>query len=147
MSTLALSLPSDSLALSQYAGMPFTAFFTLDGQVYGCAPDGLYRIEDAATDPACGPVIEGPRTDAGSDAYKRLRGATVTGRGIEGLTLSTRTGDGDWREALALGHGRFACGRDSVGREFQWRVAGDGSDFEITAVILDVLNLGRGARG
>uniref|UniRef100_I2Q1D2 Uncharacterized protein n=1 Tax=Desulfovibrio sp. U5L TaxID=596152 RepID=I2Q1D2_9BACT len=146
--TLTLSLPADSLAVSQYANLPFTGFFQLGGQTYGCAPDGLYRIggDDDAGE-AIRPVIEGPRIDAGTDAFKRLRGASVVGRGVEGLTLSTRTGDGDWREALATGHGRFACGRDNVGREVQWRIEGDGADFEITAVALEILNLGRQARG
>ncbi len=145
--TLGLSLPADSLALSQYTNIPFTSFFQMDGKTYGCAPDGLYLIggDDDAGE-TIRPVIEGPKTDAGSDAYKRLRGAFVAGRGVEGLTFSTRQGEGDWREALAVGGGRFAVGRDSAGRDMQWRIEGDGADFEISSVTLDVLNLGRARR-
>lgn len=146
--TLGLSLPADTRAVSQYRDLPFTSFFQMDGRVYGCAPDGLYLIGGDDDDgEAIRPVIEGPRTDAGSDSLKRLRGASVSGRGLEGLTLSTRQGAAGWHEAQAVGGGRFAIARSSVGRDMQWRIEGDGADFEITGVALDVLNLGRRARG
>jgi len=148
MSTLTLSYAADSGAVSQHAGQPFTSFVVIGGRRYGTAPDGLYLIggDDDAGEPIPS-ILEGPRTDGGDDAYKRLRSASITGRKIDGLTLSTRTGDGDWREAMALGGGRFSIGRDNAGREVQWRLEGDGSDFEVSSVVLDVETLGRRARG
>lgn len=146
--TLALSLPADSLAVSQYLGLPFTGFFSMGGVVYGCSPEGLFVLggDDDAGAPII-PVIEGPKTDAGSDAFKRLRNATVAGPRTEGLTLSVRLDDGDWREAVPQRGGRYMIGRDGAGRAMQWRIESDGSEAEITSVTLGALLLGNKARG
>lgn len=148
MSSLTLSYAADAGAVSQYANQPYTSFVVVGSRRYGTAPDGLYLVggDDDAGEPIQS-VIEGPRTDGGDDGYKRLRSASVTGQGIDGLALFTRTGQGDWREAMALGGGRFAVSRDNAGREVQWRLSGDGSDFEVSSVILDIETLGRRARG
>lgn len=149
MSTLALSYAADSGAVSQHTNQPFTSFVVIGGRRYGTARDGLYLINEGDDDAggAIPAVLEGPRTDGGDDAYKRLRSASITGQNIDGLTLSTRTGGGDWRAAMALGGGRFSIGRDNAGREVQWRLEGDGSDFEVSSVVLDIETLGRRARG
>ena len=149
MSTLALSYAADAGAVSQHTDQPFTSFVAIGGRRYGTAPDGLYLIDEGNDDAgaAIQSVLEGPRTDGGDDAFKRLRSASVTGLGLDGLALFTRTGDGDWLEALALGGGRFSISRNNAGRYLQWRLVGDGPDFEVSGVVLDVETLGRRARG
>ena len=149
MSTLTLSYAADSGAVSQHAGQPFTSFVVIGGRRYGTTADGLYLINEGDDDAgeSIQSVLEGPRTDGSDDAYKRLRSASITGQNIEGLTLATRTGNGDWREAMALGGGRTPFGSNNAGREVQWRIFGDGSDFEVSSVVLDLEMLGRWARG
>jgi len=146
--TLTLSLPADSLAMSQYAGFPFTGFFTLGGVVYGCSPDGLFALGGDDDDgEAIMPIIMGPKTDVGLDAFKRLRSAAVAGKNVDGATLSVKLDDGDWREADPQDGGRYMIGRDGAGRSMQFMIEGDGSDLEITSVTLNALVLGNRARG
>lgn len=147
MSMLTLSMAADSGAVSQYGGLPFTGFFRLAGVVYGCAPDGLYRLgaDDDAGESIVA-IIEGPRIDVGTDSVKRVRGGSIQGANLEGLTLFARCDGGDWMEGTPLGQGQFIFSRDCMGTDVQWRVESDGSDFEVTSVSLDLLNLGRRRR-
>jgi|GEM_PF-2198150 len=145
--SLTLSMAADSGAVSQYDGITFTGFFSLAGVVYGCAPDGLYRLgaDDDAGEPILA-IIEGPRLDAGTDMVKRVRGGSIQGGNIDGLTLFARCDGGDWMPGTPLGQGQFVFGRGSMGTDVQWRVESDGQDFEVTSVSLDLLNLGRRRR-
>jgi len=146
--TLGLSLAADSGAVSQYKGIHFTSFLRVGGQLYGTTPGGLFLVggDDDAGAPIR-PVIEGPATDAGSDHFKRLRAATIAGPRLGNLALSARFDGGEWRESLPLGGGRFAFGRDGAGRAVQFRIEGEGPDFEITRVTLECMALGKRGRG
>lgn len=148
MSTLGLSLALDSMAVSQYDGLPFTSFVTIGSKVYGTTPDGLWLIggdtdngEDVAWE------MSGPMTDAGADEYKRVRSATVTGPNTENAEMGVRfdTGDEPTVSERRPG-GRFAVGRDGAGRAMQFTVSGVGP-VELTGVTLEVLTLGKRARG
>jgi hypothetical protein len=147
MNTLCLVYAADAGAASQFTNQPFTSFLTLGGLVYGTTPDGLYLIggDDDAGEPIC-PVVEGPRTDGGDDAFKRARSASILGSGQDSLALSVRLGDGEWREALCTGRGSFSLRGGGPGREVQWRIEGDGGDFAVTGLDLELESLGRRGR-
>uniref|UniRef100_I2Q021 Uncharacterized protein n=1 Tax=Desulfovibrio sp. U5L TaxID=596152 RepID=I2Q021_9BACT len=148
MSTLGLSLALDSMAASQYEGLPFTSFLTIGGKVYGTTPDGLYLIE-GDTDAGEGITweVSGPMTDAGADEYKRARSATVSGPNTESAELAITFDSG--QEPTVSDRrpgGRFMVGRDGAGRAVQFTVSGTGP-VEMTGVSLDILVLGKKARG
>ena len=148
MSTLGLSLALDSMAVSQYDGLPFTSFVTIGGKLYGTTPDGLYLIEgdtDAGADITW--QAHGPMTDGGAIEHKRARSLTVSGPNTETVTAGLVFDSGDaptvseWRPG-----GRFAVGRDGAGRAVQFQLSGTGP-VNMTGVTLDMLMLGRKARG
>ncbi|MHC1788997.1 hypothetical protein [Solidesulfovibrio sp.] len=148
MSTLGLSLALDSMAVTQYEGLPFTSFLTIGGRLYGTTPDGLWLI-GGDTDAGEGIAWEvaGPMTDAGADAFKRLRCATVTGPDTENAELGIRYDTGDEPSVSERSPGgRFAVGRDGAGRAVQFTIVGIGP-VEMTGVTLDVMMLGNRARG
>ena len=145
--SLGLSLAADSGAVSQYTGVPFTSFLRVGGRLYGTTPDGLFLVGgDTDAGATIRAVVEGPATDAGSDHFKRLRAGTVVSLRPDGLALSARFDGGEWHEALGLGGGRFVFGRAGSGRAVQFRIEGEGPDFEITRVTLECLALGKRSR-
>jgi hypothetical protein len=146
--TLGISLALDSQAVSQYTRWPFTDFFELGGQQYGLCPAGIFLIggdTDAGEEIAW--QVSGPKTDAGSTAYKRARSLTVSGPNTENVEPSIvfDTGQEPTIGRQQLG-GRFYVGRDGAGRAVQFTLSGTGP-VDITGITLDVLMLGQQARG
>lgn len=148
MSTLGLSLALDSMAVSQYDGLPFTSFLAVGGKLYGTTPEGLWLIEGDTDDGEAIPwEISGPMTDAGMDEFKRLRSATVTGPDTENAEFGILfdTGDEPTVSERQPG-GRFMVGRDGAGRAAQFTVSGTGP-VEMTGVTLEAQVLGTRSRG
>lgn len=146
--TLGLSLALDSMAVTQYDGLPFTSIFVLGGKYYGTTPDGLWLIEgDTDNGEAIAWEAAGPMTDAGAEEYKRVHAVTVTGPSTENAEVGIRydTGDVPTISERRPG-GRYAVGRDGAGRAVQVTVSGTGP-VEMTGVTLDVMTLGKRARG
>lgn len=146
--TLGLAYAADSGAVSQYTGFPFTSFVTIGGKLYGTTPDGLFLIGGDTDD---GEDIvwqaHGPMTDAGAIEYKRARTITVSGPDTENVTagLVFDSGDAPTVSERRAG-GRFSVGRDGAGRAVQFQISGT-SPVNMTGVTLDMLMLGRKARG
>jgi len=146
-STLGLSYPFDSGAVSQVSGWPFTDFFALDGQFFGLASNGVFAIggdDDAGTDIAW--MMTGPMTDGGNEQFKRLRFATVTGPNTDGVELAVVYETGVSPAVGAMGGGRFAIGSEGAGREVQWTLSGTGPA-AMTGVTIQSLLLGFRQRG
>lgn len=122
--------------------------FKMDGKTYGCTEEGLCLIGGDTDDgvPII-PVIEGPLTDLGSGAFKSLRRAAISGPSVAGAELSVRLDSGPWRKAAPYPGGVFGIGRDGMGRSFQFRIEGDGTPLEITAVDVGVMFHGGRFRG
>lgn len=148
MSTLGLSLALDSMAVTEYDGLPFTSFVIIGGKLHGTTPDGLWLIGGDTDD---GEAIAwegvGPMTDAGGDESKCVRTATVTGPNTENVELGILYDTGDTPAVSGRRPGgRFDIGSDGAGRAVQWSVSGTGP-VEIAGVTLDVMMLGKRARG
>lgn len=145
--TLGLSYPFDSGAVSQIRGWPFTDFFVVGEQVYGLAPDGIYAIgSDDDAGEAVSWRMAGPKTDGGSDTFKRLRRATVAGPTTDGVNLAVIYESGVTPPVEALGGGVFAIGSEGAGREMQWTLSGEGPA-AITGVTIRSILLGMRRRG
>jgi len=149
-STLGVSFPFDTGAVSQYQGWPFGDFFQLGDQFFGLASNAAFLLggSDDAGESITWDEI-GPQVDAGSDQYKRMRCVTVLGPGGEDMAVQVRTEqmpEGEWKDTLAQGGNRFMVGRDNVGREMQFRVSGTGP-VEMIGVTIQALNLGLRQRG
>jgi hypothetical protein len=145
--TLGLSLALDTMAVSQYLGLPFTSFLHIGGKIYGTAPDGLYCIE--GPDDAGSPIrfgVDMPMTDSGSTQYKRARTVTLSGRTENALASILYDSGQEPTMGEQQRGGRFAVGRDGAGRALQCRIRGEGPT-EITGITVDVLTLGNKARG
>ena len=89
------SLNTRRKALTQFESYSFTGFGVVDGDYYGCAANGLYRLDGA--DDAGTPIAARARSGLmrfGGPRLSRLKGTYITARSGAGLQMAIETGEG-----------------------------------------------------
>jgi hypothetical protein len=134
----------DTGASSQYDNYGFNSFFERDGEHYGVAEGGIYKLEgtdDAGTD--IDALIEMGRSDLGSPHKKKVinvyAGVSSTGKMLLKVDADGQTYIYEARSSsTAVSSNRFDIGRGLSGNYYNFTLMNqDGNSFDLETVIFE----------
>ena len=145
---------TDTGASVQYDDYGFNSFFERDGEYYGVAEDGIYKLTgDTDAGLPIAALIDTGESNQGTFDIKRLRAVYVgaTSSGALVLKLDTdgveRTYYAESRHASDMKNHRFNIGRSQVGEFLRFKVANtSGCDFDLDYISFEPIPLRRGRR-
>jgi hypothetical protein len=141
----------DTGASSQYDNYGFHSFFERDGEYFGVAEDGIYRLDgDTDNGRDINALVETGISDYGSRHVKRLRRVYV-GATSDGNLLLKLEADGASRIYEAVSHDdtamtvhRFNIQRKDIGHYLNFTLINqDGDDFDLEKIDFTYINLSR----
>ena len=144
----------DTDASVQYDGYGFGSFFERDGEYFGVAEDGIYKLTgDTDAGLPIDALIDTGESNYGTFDIKRLRAVYVGATSSGGLVLKLET-DGAERTYYAesrhvsdMKNHRFNIGRSQVGEFLRFKVANtSGCDFDLDYISFEPIPLRRGRR-
>ena len=145
---------TDTGASVQYDDYGFGSFFERDGEYFGVAEDGIYKLTgDTDAGLPIDALIDTGESNHGTFDIKRLRAVYVgaTSSGALVLKLDTdgveRTYYAESRHASDMKNHRFNIGRSQVGEFLRFKVANtSGCDFDLDYISFEPIPLRRGRR-
>jgi len=130
-------------ATTRWVDIKFTRLWKLRGEMYGIAPDGVYKIAGDGVFP-CSVQVAPVGVD--SDMMKRMNYATIDGKGEYVVTPQYDGVDGEPQDGEFSGNTRVKFCRGPKGRNVGVRIDSSSPGFSLEGVGLQVDDLSRRVR-